>query len=199
MARGLGYASLLALLVALVIVMTGQQSEIQSLVAPGKGGAHARSKAFAASPIGKAKTADALTSLQSLLTASIYDNVGSTIVDKTTLIPQLKEDVPEAKLGKPLTRGGSDLHVIKGNYLIVCSKPAYYVCAGMDLRTRSMVNATDSSEKQAVKDVSAKLGLGKKRQAQTDGHKKNNGGQSGYVSPVQQAENLQSQLDQSGK
>lgn len=136
----LSWGSFLALLIALMVVLAGKQSEVRDLLEPGDQGNLSRSKAASDSVVGQGEEAAVESELQTLVEEAIYQRAGhSGAGDAGQLQRGLSQSQPQIPLGKPLASGGISLDVVGsgGSSIVFCAKPDYYfVCRSIDLETR---------------------------------------------------------------
>lgn len=140
----IGSLSLLALVIALAIVLTGQKTQVESLLAPGDANDATRSKAASDSVVGEGQLGKASSELGTLVREAIINTAGSTTVsDAATLEEDLIAAEPSIPLGQPIDDGGYQMSVAAGGKVVIfCARPNYYsVCAGVNLASRARSEA----------------------------------------------------------
>lgn len=160
----LSWGSLLALLVALIVVLAGQQAQVRDLLEPGDQGNVSRSKAASDSVIGQGDEAAVNSDLQTLVQEAIYQRVGEDGAgDGHKLQLAISRSEPQIPLGKPLSMGGISLKVFGsgGSSVVFCAKPDYYfVCQSINLETRQQAEGKSSRLKDATYQAEV-VGVGK--------------------------------------
>lgn len=138
LAKGLSVVSMLATLLAVVIIFTGQQDSAKSLIGTDDA---SRNETLSDSVLGKANLTKDSGQIEELLRATVLYSATEPVVTKKGLTAALESTRPDSGIGLPLDAGGTSVDVVKNKngqqVAVLCVRPTVdYVCGAVDMDSR---------------------------------------------------------------
>lgn len=137
-AKTLSIISLFAAIIAVVILITGNKSQVTGLLSPNE---NVREKAYSDSALGQANFTADKSSIENLLRSAALVTTSLNKTNRESLRVELLKDEPESGLDRPLSEGGTSIDLVNGKngqVAVFCKKPTIeYICGAVNLTSKA--------------------------------------------------------------